>query len=325
MSRAVVSARLGRNLRARAYLFAALLALVLFVVNLIVQPSFVSSHALSATLANLAPFAVAAMASVPSVVAGGLDLSVGPVISLTNVVLVTVLLPNGLGNPAAAVPILLVFGSATGALSGAAVSYLRIPAIITGLCALFIVTGVGQQILLNAQQAPANWTDKLAGTIGGIPGALITMAVPLIVWFLLRRTPVVKAIFSIGGDAPTAFAAGINVGAVRVIAYALGGMFAAVAGIALTGVIRSADSSLGLQYTLIAIAAVSLGGTPVGGGRGGLVGALFGAACIFLIQNLLSAVNLAAGWSNVVDGGVLVVVVILGGRLAPKRLGGPAT
>jgi ribose transport system permease protein len=325
MSRAVVSARLGRNLRARAYLFAALLALVLFVVNLIVQPSFVSSHALSATLANLAPFAVAAMASVPSVVAGGLDLSVGPLISLTNVVLVTVLLPNGLGNPAAAVPILLVFGAAIGALSGAAVSYLRIPAIITGLCALFIVTGVGQQILLNAQQAPANWTDKLAGTIGGVPGALITMAVPLVVWFLLRRTPVVKAIFSIGGDAPTAFAAGINVGAVRVIAYALGGMFAAVAGIALTGVIRSADSSLGLQYTLIAIAAVSLGGTPVGGGRGGLVGALFGAACIFLIQNLLSAVNLAAGWSNVVDGGVLVVVVILSGRLAPKRLGGPAT
>jgi ribose transport system permease protein len=325
MSRAVVAARLGRNLRARAYLFAALLAVVLFVVNLIVQPSFVSPHALPATLANLAPFAVAAMASVPSVVAGGLDLSVGPVISLTNVVLVTVLLPNGLGNPAAAVPILLVFGAAIGALSGAAVSYLRIPAIITGLCALFIVTGVGQEILLNAQQAPANWTDKLAGTIGGVPGALITMAVPLIVWFLLRRTPVVKAIFSIGGDAPTAFAAGINVGAVRVIAYALGGMFAAVAGIALTGVIRSADSSLGLQYTLIAIAAVSLGGTPVGGGRGSLVGALFGAACIFLIQDLLSAVNVAAGWSNVVYGGVLVVVVILSGRLAPKRLGGPAT
>jgi ribose transport system permease protein len=325
MSRVAISARLTRNLRARTYLFAALLTVVLFVVNLLVQPSFASSHALPATLANLAPFAIAAMASAPSVVSGGLDLSVGPVISLTNVMFVIVLIPHGLGSPAVAVSILLVFGAAIGALSGVAVSYLRIPAIITGLCALFIVTGVGQQILLNAQQAPANWTDKLAGTIGPVPGALIAMAVPLLIWFLLRRTPIVKAIFSVGGDAPTAFAAGINVGAVRVIAYALGGMFAAVAGIALTGVIRSADSSLGLQYMLIAIAAVSLGGTPVGGGHGGLVGALFGACCIFLIQNALSAINISAGWINVVYGAVLVIVVILSAQLAPKRLGGPAT
>ena len=88
--------------------------------------------------------------------------------------------------------------------------------------------------------------------------------------------------------------------------------------------IRSADSSLGLQYTLIAIAAVALGGTPVGGGRGGLVGALVGAACIFLIQNLLSGLNISALWLDVVYGGVLIAAVILSSQLAPRQLGGPA-
>lgn len=323
MSSALGYERLVAMLRVRTFMFALLLGVALFVANLLVQPSFVASGALPATLADLAPFAIVAMASAPSVVTGGLDLSVGPVLSLTNVMMVAVLLPHGLGGPGAAIPIVLALGAVTGALSGAAISYLRLPAIITGLGALFIITGVGQQILLNPEQAPANWTTHLGGKVGPVPGGLITMAVPLIVWFLLRRTPFVRAMFSVGGDAPTAFASGMNVGAIRVVAYALGGMFAAIAGLALTGLIRSADSSLGLQYTLIAIAAVSLGGTPVGGGRGGLVGALFGAACIFLIQNLLSALNISAQWLDVVYGCVLVAAVILSAQLAPRRLGGP--
>jgi ribose transport system permease protein len=316
-------ARAGQLLRTRTFVFAALFAVALFVANLIVQASFVSSG-LTSTLADLAPFALAAMASVPSVLVGGLDLSVGPVLSLTNVLMVAVLMPHGLGGPAAAIPILLGLGALSGAISGALIAYLRVPAIITGLCALFVVTGIGQQILLNPQQAPANWTDHLGGKVGPIPGGLITIVIPLVIWLVLRRTPFVRAVMSVGGDAPTAFSAGLNVAATRVAAYAVGGVFAAIAGLALTGLIRSADSSLGLQYTLIAIAAVSLGGTPIGGGRGGLVGALLGAICIYLIQNLLSGLNISAQWLNVVYGGVLVGAVVLSAQLRPRRLVGPA-
>ena len=310
-------------LQTRSFMFAAILAAALFVANLIVQASFVSGSALPETLADLAPFAIIAMATAPSVVTGGLDLSVGPLLSLTNVILVAVLIPHGLGG-AVSVPILLAMGAAVGAASGALISYVRLPAIIVGLCGLFVLTGVAQEILLTPEQSPGNWTAHLGGKVGPIPGALITMAVPLLVWFALRRTPFVRAMFSVGGDAPTAFATGINVPAVRIAAYALGGMFAAIAGLALTGIIRSADSSLGLQYTLIAIAAVSLGGTPVGGGRGGLVGALLGATCIFLIQNLLSGLEVFAQWLDVVYGCVLIGAVILSSQIVPRRLAGAA-
>jgi ribose transport system permease protein len=323
MPESTAGSRLLLLLQTRSFVFALALAIALFVANLIAQADFVSSGALPSTLADLAPFAIVAMATAPSVVSGGLDLSVGPLLSLTNVIMVAVLIPHGLGG-AWSIPILLAFGAAVGALSGALISYVRLPAIIVGLCALFVLTGVAQEILLIPEQAPANWTHHLGGKVGPIPGALLTMAVPLLIWLALRRTPFVRAMYSVGGDAATAFATGINVSAVRIIAYALGGTFAAIAGLALTGLIRSADSSLGLQYTLIAIAAVSLGGTPVGGGRGGLVGALLGATCIFLIQNLLSALEISAQWLDVAYGCVLILAVILGARLAPRRLGGPA-
>jgi len=324
MSEVTLSRRLIGLLRARTFMFAALLGVVLFVANLIVQPRFVSSSTLPATLADLAPFAIVAMACAPSVITGGLDFGIGPVVSLTNVMLVAVLLPHGLGGPGVAIPILLALGAGIGALSAALISYLRLPAFFTGMGALFVVSGAAQQILPTPEQAPANWTNNLASSIGPVPGALITMAVPLVVWLVLRRTPSVRAMFSVGGDAVTAFAAGMNVGAVRFVAYALGGLFAAVAGIALTGLIHSADSSLGLQYTLIAIAAVALGGTPLGGGRGGLVGGLLGAVCIFLIQDFLFALRISAEWLDVVYGCVLVFAVVLGTQLAPRPTGAAA-
>jgi ribose transport system permease protein len=307
---------ISRALRARTFAFALVLAGALLLANLTVDASFVAPASLAATLAALAPFAIVAMATAPSVIAGGLDLSVGPILGLANVMLVAVLLPSGLGDPWASIPILLALGAAIGALSGAAVSYLRLPAVITGLCALFVVSGVSLKILDLPEQAPANWTDNLADSLGPIPGGLIVMAVPLLVWLVLRRTPYMRALYAVGGDAAAAFTAGVNVGAIRVIAYAVGGMFAAIGGLALTGLIRSADPTLGLQYTLIAIAAVSLGGTPLGGGRGGPVGAILGAACIYLIQNLLSGLGVSALWLQVVYGCALIGAVIVGAQVA---------
>lgn len=68
-----------------------------------------------------------------------------------------------------------------------------------------------------------------------------------------------------------------------------------------------------MQYTLIALASVVLGGTPLGGGEGGMIGAFFGAASIYLIQNLLDALNVQPTWLSVVYGAVLVVAAMVGG------------
>ena len=99
----------------------------------------------------------------------------------------------------------------------------------------------------------------------------------------------------------------MNVTRVRILAYALGGLFAGVAGLALTALLRSSDANAGLQYALIALAAVALGGTPIGGGRGGLLGSLLGASAIFLVQNLLVAPQRQRLWLQVAYGAMLIV------------------
>ena len=97
------------------------------------------------------------------------------------------------------------------------------------------------------------------------------------------------------------------------------GLFAAVAGIALTAlVLLDADRRRSPQYTLIALAAVALGGTPLGGGRGGLLGSLLGAVCIYLHADAAVRARRLRAWLNLVYGGLLVAGVVVGAQAAGR-------
>jgi ribose transport system permease protein len=85
--------------------------------------------------------------------------------------------------------------------------------------------------------------------------------------------------------------------------------------LALTALIESGDPNIGPTYTLVAIAAVALGGTSLAGGRGGIIGSIFGALSIYLIQNLLSAVHVSALWLQVAYGAILVFAVVVNAEI----------
>jgi len=314
--------RARRSVRSKTFLFALALALALLAVNTIVDPTFISSGVPS-TLGTLAPLALIAMASTPAIVSGGVDLSLGPLLSLANIIMVAILLPNGLGSIWLSVPLTLALGAAVGAINGGLVAVLRFPPVIATLCSLFVLLGAAYDLAPTPRAAAANWTSHLTATLGGVPAALFILAAPLLLWALLRRTPFCRTLYCVGDSDVTAFTAGVNVALTRILAYALGGLIAALGGLALTGVVHSGDSSLGLQYTLIALAAVVLGGTPLGGGEGGMLGALFGAVSLFLIQNLLDALNVDPTWLSVVYGGVLICAATLGGALMRSVARGP--
>jgi ribose transport system permease protein len=315
-------------LRRYSFAFALALVVVLVVANVIALPSWGSPSSYAQTLGEFAPFALAAMASTPAILSGngGLDISIGPQMTLVNVVFVVVLMGHGLGGEATAIPILLGMGLAIGLINGFLVAILHYQPVVATLCAFFVIGGVALEVASSPASAPANWSTHLAHSVGPIPGGVLTIGAPLLLLFALRRTAYVRNLLAVGANDAAAYSAGVNVTAIRVSAYALGGLIAAVGGIALTGLLQSADASLGTQYTLVAIAAVSLGGTPLGGGRGGIVGSVFGAATIYLIQNLLSALNVQSLWLQVVYGALLVVSVVLGRRLtsAPRAQRGLA-
>jgi ribose transport system permease protein len=104
------------------------------------------------------------------------------------------------------------------------------------------------------------------------------------------------------------------------LAYAVGGLFAGLAGLGLGVLIQSGDPGVGTQYTLAAVAAVALGGNVLGGGRGTLTGPILGAVSLFLIQTLLSGARVSSLWIQVVYGAVLLTALAFNSSLA-ARLG----
>lgn len=302
----------GHFLRTHTWAFAAVATLVLLIANIVALPNFGNPKYYAGTLASLAPFAIVAMASTPAILSGGggIDVSIGPLMGLVNILFVTELLPHGLGDVEIALPIMLLVGALVGLINGLAVTKLRQQPVIATVCMYFILGGLNLKLAGTPVGAHANWTDDLGNKIGPIPGALLTIGAPLAIWFGLRRTAFIRNLYSVGGDDAAAYAAGIRVAMVRTLAYVIGGVFAAIAGIALTAINRSADASIPPQYTLIAIAAVALGGTSLMGGRGGLAGALFGAAIIYLIQTLLASLHVTSDWLPVVYGLLLLIGIV---------------
>jgi ribose transport system permease protein len=312
---------LGR-VRARPWGFALVATVILLIANELARTSFGAWNSWPANLADFAPFALAAMATTPAVLsgAGGIDISIGPLLNLVSVIIVGVLIPHGLGSIWVAVPIAVALGAAMGAINGVLVGVFRFQAVLATLCGLFVLTGVGLAIIAYPASGTTPWLSALGNKVGPIPGGLILILIPVIVWFALGRTAYKRALFSVGGDDLTAYSAGVNVTAVRIIAYTLGGVFAALAGIALAAATQSADPTQATQYTLPAIAAVAIGGTSLLGGRGSLVGSILGAAIMFMIQTLLDSLAVNSNWLQVVYGAILIGAVVLSSYLS----GGPS-
>ncbi|GGL94829.1 ABC transporter permease [Nakamurella endophytica] len=302
-------------------------AVVLLVVNLAFDGGFLSGGNLASTLAVSSPFVISALAQAFPLLSGGggLDLSVGPVLGFTTVLVAGVLVPHGFVQPLTLIPTVLVFGLAVGALNGILVAYVRLPAIIATLGTYLIFSGLAAQVLPSPGGSVPLWLVDLTHSYGPIPGIALVYIAIAVCWILLSRTAYVRNLLSVGGDDRAAYTAGINVPLVRTVAFALAGMLSAVAGLLLTGTIQSGDATVGPIFTVTSLAAVALGGLSLQGGRGGLLGAALGGATYYLIQNLLTVANVSVFQLDVASGLVLILALALNGtldHLRKKRGGG---
>lgn len=310
-----------RRLRARTWSLALLVAVALFVANAVARPSFAAWGSWPSLLADLAPFALAAIATTPQMLsgAGGIDISVGPLLNLVSVVIVGELMAHGAGSPWVDVPVALALGALVGAINGVLVGVFRYQAVLATLCGLFVLSGIGQALVGTPTASSAGWLSQLGNQIGPVPGGLILMLVPLLIWAGLGRTAYIRQLYAVGGDEVAAYSAGVDVARVRILAYTLGGLFAGVAGLALAAATQTGDATEATQYTLPAIAAVAIGGTSLVGGRGSLIGSLIGASIIFQIQTLIDSLNINPDLPQLVYGAILIVSIVLS-----MRLGRPA-
>jgi ribose transport system permease protein len=306
---------LARFMRDYDLAFPLLLTLALLAATLISEKG---GFGVTDQLAIAAPLVIAAIASSPTIMGGGLDLSISPLIYLVNTVFVAWLVPHGLGG-VEAIPLMLALGAAVGGLTGLLVVLLRVDAIVVTLAMYFALQGIDLLVAPDPQSADVGWLSHLAGSVGPIPGGLITICFPLLVWMGLKRTVFPGYLLAVGSNEESAYASGIDVGRIRILSYATGGLFAGVAGIALTALVQSTTATNAAQYTLPAVAGVTLGGIALAGGRGRLVGAALGGIAIYLLQDLLASLQVNAAYLQLVYGAVLILAVVISGVVSGGR------
>jgi ribose transport system permease protein len=325
VNRAEARRRLLHQLRSRPWALALVVAAGLFAANEVARSSFAAWGSWPSLLADFAPFALAAVATTPQMLsgAGGVDISIGPLLNLVSVVIVGELIAHGAGSPWLDIPAALALGALVGAINGVLVGVFRYQAVLATLCGLFVLSGTGQALLSSPASSSEAWLTDLGNQIGPVPGGLILIMAPLVVWWILSRTTYLRQLYAVGGDEVAAYSAGVDVARVRIVAYTLGGLFAGIAGLALAAATQTGDPTEATQYTLPAIAAVALGGTSLLGGRGSLVGSVIGAAIIFQIQTLIDSLNVSSDTPQLIYGAILIVAIVASARLG--RLSAPAT
>ncbi|MES4906382.1 MULTISPECIES: substrate-binding domain-containing protein [unclassified Streptomyces] len=260
------------------------------------------------------------------IVSAGIDLSVGSVAALSATVLAWSATSQGLPVWLAVI-LALATGLACGLVSGALISFGKLPPFIATLAMLSVGRGLS---LVISQGSPIPFPDSvshLGDTIGGwLPVPVIVMVVMgLITAGVLARTYVGRAMYAIGGNEEAARLSGIRVNRQKLAIYALSGAFAAVAGIVLASRLSSAQPQAAVGYELDAIAAVVIGGASLSGGVGKASGTLIGALILAVLRNGLNLLEVSAFWQQVVIGAVIALAVLLdtARRRAGSRPGAP--
>jgi ribose transport system permease protein len=319
-------AALGGQLRALVVRHAWTLGLLAFLAVLLVFTKVIQPRYGVAGVQGLAisaqPLALAAVAQAVCVIGGGIDLSIGSMMALTSVVAATQMKGQSEEYAILVVAGVLLLGLLLGAINGALIVLTRVPDIVVTLAMSFVWAGASLLVLASPGGGSAKWLrDLILGSIGNewVPKAAVALAVVVVlIWIPIRRSRIGLSIYGIGSNRLAAFRSGVPVGRTKVIAYALTGLFSALAGLSLT-----ASTGIGTPvpgpYTLTSVAAVVLGGVSLAGGRGGVAGPIVAVLVLQLIRTDMTFLNVDTNLAIVAQGAILIGVVMFGSLLQLRR------
>jgi ribose transport system permease protein len=275
---------------------------------------------LSASMVNTAAnkgalLALVAMAQTIPVLTGGLDLSVGMVFVLSNCLAATIVNGDPRMTALGIVGVLIV-GLVCGIINGIVIVYGRLQPIIVTLATGAVYFGIA--LALRPEPGGSvnfEFADFMTTSFFKVPSSVILLlAVVLFIWIPYRRSVLGRAAYAIGSSEHAAYMSGVPITRAKILAYALAGFLASIAGLLLTALTYSgaAKASLGADYTLNSIAAVVIGGTSLFGGAGSAIGSIFGAFIMRTVGDLLIVFDINPVLQPLFVGIVLLFAVSLG-------------
>ena len=300
--------------RHRGLITAVVVFILLFVLVNSISAGHLSYFDISFMASGGATLALAAVGETLVILTGGFDLSAGAVISLVNVVLASSMDPAST-HASVALWILagIGVGMATGAFNGVFIAFLGLQPIVVTLATMFIAQGV----TLLVMEKPGGF---VAGTLGDfylgdaipnvLPMPVLLLACVILLWLWLKSTRFGAALYAVGSDAEAARSAGVRVDFTRFLTYVIAGGCYGLAGVFISAQTDSGDPLIGNPLLLSIFTAVVLGGTRLGGGRGGPTGSIIGAYILMSVVNVLLVLNVSAYYSTIAEGAILILAVL---------------
>lgn len=297
-----------------------MLILIFGLFSLFAGSWFLSTQNLINVLRQTSLLYILAIGQTFVILTGGIDLSIGGVLSVSSCVcaiLLTQKLPIGLG-----MTIALMIGTLFGLANGAIVTKIGIHPFIVTYSMMWISKGVAYVILGGDVLYGFSPSFRFlgAGEILGIPVPIIWAGIIFFLCYaLLLQTRFGRALYGVGANVESARLVGINVSKIRVIAYCISGVLASLGGLLYISRLNSAEPAIGELFILETIAAVIIGGTPFTGGEGGIGRTLIGTFVIVLIVNGINILGIASFWQDFVLG-VIIIAGTLINEYVRKRL-----
>ena len=283
------------------------------------SPNFMQTSNIIAILQATSVNGVLAVAATLVIITGGIDLSVGTLMTFTAVMCGVVLTNLGLPLPLGVLTAIAT-GAFCGFCSGTFVAKMKIPPFIATLGMMLILKGLS---LVISGTRPIYFNDTpgfdliSTGSLIGmvfpslpIPnGVLILFLVAGAASYVLSRTVLGRYCFALGSNEESVRLSGVNTDWWKIAIYSLAGAIVGIGGLLIASRLNSAQPALGLGYELEAIAAVVIGGTSLSGGRGTILGTLIGALIMAVLTNGLRILSVAQEWQTVVTGAIIILAV----------------
>ncbi|AZO94677.1 ABC transporter permease [Iocasia frigidifontis] len=300
-----------------------LIILCLMLILTFVTPGFLTKYNINTTLIGLSMDGIMAVGMVLVLVLGGIDLSVGSVMALSNVTAGIVAMHYGL-NIWLSVLIAMFISILAGLTIGKLITKIKLNPFITTLSMMSIARGIayifteGSPVSLGEISVVFDWIGR--GKILGIPNpGIILLLIVIVMDFLMRKSKTFREIYYIGSNEQAAAFSGINVNKRKLMVYILCSFLSGLAGVITLARFGVATPTAGVGAELRAIAGAVIGGASLNGGEGTVLGALLGIILVALVNNALVLLNVSVYWQSLVTGLVLLTAVIVDMRVHNKK------
>lgn len=294
----------------------AVILVILFAVVTVISPSFLTPKSILDMLKNNAVTMVMALGMLCVMLVGGIDISIMSTLALSGMAIGMLLKYGHISSTLLAFVIALAIGTACGFLVGMVISRADVPPIIATMGFMYIYRALGYLISNNGEWASAaalgNFKNFATTKILGISAVIWVVVVCYVIFFIFMKwTRTGRKIYAVGSNANAAEVSGINVKNVKLMVYMIMGFLSGLGGALQVSVYASAMPDMQLGGEMDVIAACVIGGVSMSGGRGTVLGALFGSLILATIAKALPLVGIDALAQNTIKGVLILVVVVV--------------